>query len=483
MRDVRTLVRSKTGSVSQVGGPLPSTTPQRPHRRTGVLALVGLIVVLVLAVVAVVVVRAVGNDDDDSGTTAATTSVDLLNRPADLDQTLEATAGSLREFWAAELPRIYDERFEDLAGGIQPKTENSPPWTCNRERLTYDDIRGNAFYCGGEDDDYIAYDAANLMPELNESFGALTPAVVLAHEFGHAVQHRAEVDAPSVVIELQADCLSGAWVAYAQTSASDPLTVDETALDSSIRAIPLLRDQPGTAAINPKAHGLGFDRVNAFQTGYESGAGECATFPDGNVVVTELPFRTPSELQTRGNLEFGAAVPFFVGHLDSYWAVALPRILGAPAYERPARNPAPSPPLPDCDADPGYDREAVTAYCVPSNTVSWGTAPLTRLHVAIGDMATGAALSESWARAAQSQADLSATGAAAELQQVCFTGAWVSAIASSRAPVQLSPRWSTRRSSRWAARSPRTRRTRSRGRRSSARTRSAPGCSTASAPV
>ena len=244
--------------------------------------------------VAVVIVRAVGNHDDDSGMTAATTSVDLSNRPADLDQTLEATAGSLREFWAAELPRIYDERFEDLAGGIQPKTENSPPWTCNRERLTYDDIRGNAFYCGGEDDDYIAYDAANLMPGLNESFGALTPAVVLAHEFGHAVQHRAEVDAPSVVIELQADCLAGAWVAYAQTSASDPLTVDETALDSSIRAIPLLRDQPGTAAINPKAHGLGFDRVNAFQTGYESGAGECATFPDGNLVVTELPFRTPS---------------------------------------------------------------------------------------------------------------------------------------------------------------------------------------------
>ena len=28
---------------------------------------------------------------------------------------------------------------------------------------------------------------------------------------------------------------------------------------------------------------------------------------------------------------------------------------------------------------------------------------------------------------------------AAELQQVCFTGAWVSAIASSRSPVQLSP--------------------------------------------
>ena len=432
------LARSKTGVVSQVGGPSPSTTPQRPHRRTGVLALVGLVVVLVLVAVAVVV-QVVRQDDEDSGTTAATTSVDLSNRPADLDQTLEATAGSLREFWATELPRIYDEPFEDLAGAIQPKTEDSPPWTCNGKRLTYHDIRGNAFYCGGEDDDYIAYDAAYLLPRLNESFGALTPAVVLAHEFAHAVQHRVEVDAPSVVIELQADCFAGAWVAHTQTSAMDPVTVDETALDSSIRAIPLLRDQPGTAATNPKAHGLGFDRVHAFQTGYESGAGQCATFPDGNVVVTELPFRTPAELQTRGNLEFGAALPFFIGHLDSYWTVALPQIPGATAYQRPARNPAPSPPLPECAADPGYDREAATAYCVPSNTVSWATAPLARLHVAIGDMATGAALSESWARAAQAQADLSATGTDAELQQVCFTGAWVSALASSRSPVQLSP--------------------------------------------
>jgi hypothetical protein len=98
-----------------------------------------------------------------------------------------------------------------------------------------------------------------------------------------------------------------------------------------------------------------------------------------------------------------------------------------------------SPPLPDCAADPGYDPEAVTAYCVPSHVVSWATAPLARLHVAIGDMATGAALSEGWARAAQAQAGLSTTGAAAELQQVCLTGAWVSAIASSSSPVQLSP--------------------------------------------
>ncbi|GAA1152518.1 neutral zinc metallopeptidase [Nocardioides aquiterrae] len=397
------------------------------------------LLVVVLALVAVVLVRTLGNDGGDSGATAATTAVDLSSRPADLDKTLAATADSLREFWTTELPRVYHKPFEDLAGGIQPKTKDSPPWTCNGKRVTYRDIRANAFYCGGKDDDYIAYDASYLLPRLDQGFGALTPAVVLAHEFGHAIQHRAGVQAPSVVIELQADCFAGAWVAYAQSSATDPVAVDQSALDSSIRAIPLLRDQPGTPATNPKAHGLGFDRVNAFQTGYESGASRCATFPDGNVVVTELPFRTPVEALTGGNIAFGEALPFFVDHLDSYWSVALPQIPGAPAYQSPARKPAPSVPLPDCAGDPGYDRQAVTAYCVPTNTVSWATAPLARLHAQIGDMATGAALSESWARAAQAQAGLPTTGGPAELQQVCFTGAWVAAIASSRSPVQLSP--------------------------------------------
>ncbi|MGH3335234.1 MAG: hypothetical protein ACRDOZ_05380, partial [Nocardioides sp.] len=98
--------------MSQVGDPSPSTNPHRFRPHTGVLA----VVVLVLVAVAIVIVRAVGDDGDDSGTKAATTVVDLRNRPADLDQTLQATAGSLREFWSAELPRIYDKPFEDLAG-------------------------------------------------------------------------------------------------------------------------------------------------------------------------------------------------------------------------------------------------------------------------------------------------------------------------------------------------------------------------------
>jgi predicted metalloprotease len=54
-------------------------------------------------------------------------------------------------------------------------------------------------------------------------------------------------------------------------------------------------------------------------------------------------------------------------------------------------------------------------------------------------MAPGAAMSQTWARSAQSQAGVPTSGNSAELQRVCLTGAWVAAIASGDASVKLSP--------------------------------------------
>jgi hypothetical protein len=184
---------------------------------------------------------------------------------------------------------------------------------------------------------------------------------------------------------------------------------------------------------------LAFDRVNAFQTGYEQGSRECATFPSGNVVTTELPFQTLTDLQTGGNIGFEEAVPFFNGHLDAFWSVALRKLAAGATYHRPTTATTAAHPLPACPSDPGYDRQAISAYCVPTNTVSWATPELEQLHQRIGDLATGAVLSDDWARAAQSQAGLQTSGVDAELQQVCFTGSWVLSIASASSPVHLSP--------------------------------------------
>jgi hypothetical protein len=102
---------------------------------------------------------------------------------------LAAAEASIRDYWSTGLEEVYGKPFHDLAGGFQPKSPRSRPWTCHGQKLTYEYIKGNAFYCGGQGD-YIAYDEAFVLPQLNKTFGVLAPAVVLAHEMGHVIQAR-----------------------------------------------------------------------------------------------------------------------------------------------------------------------------------------------------------------------------------------------------------------------------------------------------
>jgi predicted metalloprotease len=435
------------------GPPWPySPDPPPAPRRSRIAAIAAAAVAAIVLVVAVVVVTTLATDDGSSSSSPqplqspstlppnTSATVSISTDPANLDEVLGATIASLYDYWSQEFPKVYGKPWTKLSGGYQPKTPSSPPWTCGGQRVTYQDVEGNAFYCGGPNDDYIAYDAAQLLPTLDKNFGALAPAVVIAHETGHAVQARAGVRAPSIVVELQADCFAGAWTKYAQSSSGDPVAIDSSALDRAVRAILLLRDQVGTPATQPGAHGLAFDRVNAFQTGYDRGADRCSTFAQGHVVTTELPFSTPQEAATGGNLPFNAAVPLFVRLLNSYWSSSIGQLSSGPTFKTPSPDAVGDLPLPDCAGDTGYDSDAVVSYCQPANRVSFATAPLSALHAKIGDMATGTALSESWARAAQAQAGLPTTGLSAELQQVCLTGAWVGSIgADNNAKVQLSP--------------------------------------------
>jgi hypothetical protein len=185
---------------------------------------------------------------------------------------------------------------------------------------------------------------------------------------------------------------------------------------------------------------LGFDRVNAYQTGYEQGVARCATFPKGDVTVTELPFRTVAEAQTGGDLAYQDTVPFAVDSLDAFWAAALPELGKGATWTAPDPTPVAQPPLPACADDSGYDADAVAAYCAPSNDVAWADAALAQVHERIGDLGTGTTLALAWARSAQEQAGLETTGTGAELQQVCLTGAWVAALAAQPdSQVSLSP--------------------------------------------
>jgi predicted metalloprotease len=147
--------------------------------------------VAAVGVLAIVVAVTLFFRDNGSSTAGPTSVVELRDTPGGLPKVLAAAEASIRDYWSTGLPEVYGKPFHALAGGFQPKFPSSRPWKCHGQNLTYDNIKGNAFYCGGQGDDYIAYDAAFLLPQLNKTFGALAPAVVLAHEMGHAIQARA----------------------------------------------------------------------------------------------------------------------------------------------------------------------------------------------------------------------------------------------------------------------------------------------------
>ena len=59
---------------------------------------------------------------------------------------------------------------------------------------------------------------SGLLAQLADNFGAGTIGIVLAHEYGHAIQQRSGVlrqNLPTVTTEQQADCFAGAWAGRA----------------------------------------------------------------------------------------------------------------------------------------------------------------------------------------------------------------------------------------------------------------------------
>ncbi len=165
-------------------------------------------------------------------------------------------------------------------------------------------IAGNAFYCPQEDG--IVFDSAALVPVLLGKYGPAALAVAFAHEFAHSVQARigptpADRRAdptryPSILIEAQADCDAGAFLAWAIAGDSARVRVPPA---SALRAItPVLdfRDPVTLSPTDPTAHGLGLDRLTFLLRGYRGGADAChaLTMDDLELTLGRAVTGTPS---------------------------------------------------------------------------------------------------------------------------------------------------------------------------------------------
>ncbi|MEU4238551.1 neutral zinc metallopeptidase [Actinoplanes sp. NPDC026619] len=348
----------------------------------------------------------------------------------------------VERFWKDAFPQVAGGKaFQAIKGGFHPYTETVAPPDCGGQPFEY---QPNAFYC--PDGDFIAWDAQQLIPQLQEAFGPLLVGVVMAHEYGHAIQTRiGDTDQPTVVLEQQADCFAGAWLADVQAGHSTAFKKPDAAqVDNTVAGILMLRDQPGTPALAEGAHGNAFDRVRALQEGVQQGPAKCAGYSEGNLQVTEVPFSTEEEAATGGDLPYDQAVNLLAEDAQDFWTRTFRELPGGGAWQQlPVQAFADGSP-PDCD-DPDKQAGGAAFYCPAGDFAAFDNTDLgPRLYRQIGDFAVGMLLGDLFARAAQDRRGASTADKAGQLTVDCLAGAWTNDMLtrdseSSNKGVRLSP--------------------------------------------
>lgn len=159
------------------------------------------------------------------------------------------------------------------------------------------------FYCPQDRRVYIDLEFFRELRDRFKAPGDFAQAYVIAHEIGHHVQNqlgvmrktgelqsrssRAQANAISVRVELQADCLAGIW---AGTANRDRKILEEGDIEEGLNAAAQIGDDriqkrsQGYVVPEGFTHGSAEQRVRWFRRGLESrDLGQCDTFSAGAV--------------------------------------------------------------------------------------------------------------------------------------------------------------------------------------------------------
>jgi predicted metalloprotease len=196
----------------------------------------------------------------------------------DIDELARHAVSDVEEYWQGVYSETFDDEFTPVEALISWDANGFDGEFCGTD--TYGLV--NAAFC--YDDETIGWDRGELLPALRDANGDMGVTMVLAHEYGHAVQRKAGLtkkSTPTLVSEQQADCFAGAYMRWVAEGNSPRFTLNTgEGLNGVLAAVIAFRDpvlSEGDPEVGVDEHGSAFERLSAFQFGFTDGPSACAS--------------------------------------------------------------------------------------------------------------------------------------------------------------------------------------------------------------
>lgn len=364
--------------------------------------------------------------------------------PQPWDEFVLVALADVETWLIEEFPAAFGMEFEPLQGGVFAAfpERTAPIPGCGTPVSTFEDIQaGGAIYCFLGD--FIAYDDTpqGVVGNLATQFGPVTFGIVMAHEYGHAVQDRTGVlqrrDLGTVDLEQQADCIAGAWAGRAAAGQAPGVPFDDSDVRAGLISMISIEDPVFANPLEQTSHGSGFDRVGAFQVGFNEGLGRCAQLIDDPLPLTPIAL-TQQEIQEGGDAPFGFGEDdlfgFLVPDLNLFYGTDLAAQF--PGFSELDLVPIQSAAEIVCTSPTGFF-EIGMELCSESNTVFLNEPVAQQLYDDFGDFGPAYLLGLAWAEHVQNTANSSLGGEPRQLQNDCLSGAWVNTVIPDIATGQL----------------------------------------------